>query len=204
MTTEATIATSVDADDETLSEAVLASPNTNNTFDVYHREYFDSATGKGPSDKATAKHWWKYRRNQPNENSATIIDTPDGEHMLWEIEDTRTNLRKFVKDELFHMFIKKMKEHNQVVPRTLQYPRLPKDIMKILSTYDNTPENQRLVYMIFHQFHRTRTWLAKTIDAFFQNNNMRLLSNVRVENKKLYNESRGGFGTVEFFPSTLI
>jgi hypothetical protein len=67
-------------------------------YDVYHREYFDLETGKGPADPMTAENWWKYRRNRPKEIDSTIIDTPDGSHMLWEIEDTQGKLRKFIKE----------------------------------------------------------------------------------------------------------
>jgi hypothetical protein len=49
---------------------------------------------------------------------------------------------------------------------------LTKDINTALSTLQNTPENQRLIYNVFFKFHKDRRWMAQTIDKWMHSRKM--------------------------------
>jgi hypothetical protein len=80
------------------------------------------------------------------------------------------------------------------MPLDNQQPQFGNDVKKIITHWENNIINQRLVYQIFHQFHKPRQWLSATIDQYLATNNMFLLPPPKAG--KTYVDVRGGFGTV--------
>lgn len=161
----------------------------------YPMNYFNTTTGKGPVDDKDAEAWWPYRHARPINGGFDI--PPNGPNMMAEVLVVRDDLRHFVASELLHGFCENCKFHNVRMPGTNQFPMLQKDLKQIIKSWSsNTHIFQRLIYMIFHQFHKDRKWLSHVVDKFLASNNMFLIPYTAIGTKKVYADYRGGFGVV--------
>ena len=78
-----------------------------------------------------------------------------------------SDLRHHVSTELLYGITACCRTLNITMPSNNQYPILHKDMMEIISVWTaNTQLYQRLIYMIFHQFHKSRKWLSTVVDKF--------------------------------------
>lgn len=162
----------------------------------YPFDYFDCETGKAPSTAAEAEKFWPYRHHRPLTLEPGEFDIPpDGEKMLREMTLVREGLRDFVADELVYGILDGFNELQITTPHDNQLPQFGPDIRRIIATWSNTKENQRLVYTLFHHFHRERMWLCATVDKYLYNWNMFLYPEVVTKKKKKF-DTRGGWGTV--------
>ena len=122
-------------------------------------------------------------------------EEPDGNAMLKEIANIRSKLRIYVASEYFQMIRERAKQFGLINEATGENAVLTKDIKTALSTLQNTPENQRLVYDIFFDFHRDRSWISNTIDKWMVSRKMKLKPPENI-GKKIYRDNRGGFTAV--------
>lgn len=143
-------------------------------FLEYPRKFFHLRTGSGPKNATEAVKWWSSREKRPKPGTMIDDEEPDGVAMLQEISNIRTKLRIFVSTEYFQMIRERAKHFGLINEFTGENAVLTKDLKKALSTLENTPENHRLVYNIFFEFHKSRSWMAKTIDKWFISRKMKL------------------------------
>jgi hypothetical protein len=163
----------------------------------YPHHYFDIVTGKGPANVKEAEMWWQYRHDRPNNPNEMFDIPPDGRKMMDEICTVRDELRHHVSSELLQGFIDNCIALNITMPSNNQSPKLHKDLKQIIATWSsNVNLYQRLIYIIFHKFHKERNWLSTVVDKFLKANNMYLLPYTATEKKKVYTNDRGGFGVV--------
>ena len=142
----------------------------------YPKNFFNINTGKGPKDEFEAAKFWQYRKARPASNYDMYNIPPSGMEMLLEMNSIRTDLRAFVSTELLYGIITCCKILNITMPSNNQSPLLHKDMMEIISVWSpNTTMYQRLIYMIFHQFHKSRKWLSTVVDKFLHENNMYII-----------------------------
>ena len=77
-------------------------------------------------------------------------------------------------------------------------PVFPFNFKGIIKRLNNNPQNQAMVYDVFHKFNRDRFWMANAIDKWFQCEKMVLESDIRTHKQnrkceKFYASDRGGF-----------
>jgi hypothetical protein len=88
------------------------------------------------------------------------------------------------------------REHNLTIPGTSINPVTGSDIQSVLCKLTRTAgslEAEQIVYMLCHEFHRDREWLAQTIDSWCIENKMIILGS---SGKTKHKSDRGGFGAV--------
>ena len=161
----------------------------------YPRKFFNVKSGSGPKDKDDAVKWWPSRAKRPKQG--TMIDDvePNGDAMLAEVLDLRSKLRIFVSTEYFQMIRQRAKLFGLVNESTGENAILTKDLKRALSTLQNTPENHKLVYHVFYEFHKDRDWSAETIDKWLLSKRMKLQPKENNGDRD-YIMSRGGFTAV--------
>jgi hypothetical protein len=168
--------------------------NNTNDFRLYPRNFFNEETGAGAKNAQEALCWWPWRYDRPKPNMMDN-EVPDGNMMLKEISDIRSNLRFYVGKEYFKMVKARAKKFGLINEATGEHAVLTKDLKAAISTLQNTPENNELVYKIFNDFHKDRDWMANCIDRWMYESKMNLEPQVN-EGKKLYPTNRGGFSAV--------
>ena len=122
-------------------------------------------------------------------------EEPDGAAMLKEIQNIRSKLRIFIGTEYFQVIRERAKRFGLINEATGENAVLTKDLKRALSSLENTPENQLLVYNIFFEFHKDRSWMANAIDKWMISRKMKLQP-LENDGKKVYNDNRGGFTAV--------
>ena len=187
--------------------SVSRSEESNNTTRVddkdfleYPRDFFHPVSGASPKDEAAAALLWPYQKERPAKGVAET-ETADGAHMMEEIEEIRSSLRNYIMEAYMEGVREAAKKNKLTTPETNVTPVTPKDMNKILNSLPCTPENGKLVYLVFHEFHRDRNWLSHAVDLWFIDQKMKLLPAVvhHEEGKKptkAYRSDRGGFGVV--------
>jgi hypothetical protein len=163
----------------------------------YPKHFFNERTGKGPKDEFAAEQFWPYRKDRPSNDFDMYTIPPDGRKMLLEMNSIRNDLRHHVSTELLYNMILSCKELNITIPSTNQFPLLHKDMMEIISYWTASATlYQRLLYIIFHKFHKEQGWLSSVVDSFLLLNNMFIIYQPPQPGKKKVTDNRGGFGTV--------
>lgn len=174
----------------------------------YPRDYFDPTTGAIPSSPEQAAFLWPYRKRRPRRG---VVDneTADGVKMKKEMETVRKSLRSYVNLSYMEGVREQASYHNLFTPDTRQIVVTSRDMKHAITRLECNEQNARLVYEVFHQFHRKRQWLADVVDAWFAKEKMELIApavvpvvdttETTVEQRKRPREhscDRGGFGTV--------
>jgi hypothetical protein len=143
-------------------------------FLEYPRKFFHLRTGSGPKNATEAMKWWSSREKRPKPGNMIDDEPPDGLEMLREIATLRAKLRIYIGTEYFQVIRERAKRFGLINEQTGENAVLTKDLKKALSTLENTPENHQLVYNIFFEFHKSRSWMAKTLDKWFISRKMKL------------------------------
>jgi hypothetical protein len=163
----------------------------------YPRLFFNKV-GKLPSEEE-AKLLWNFRKNRPSTNAVETA-VPDGEAMQIEMKAMRDRLRKFIAEEVW-LGMKEAAQSQKVVrPSDRGAIVLEKDLVQVLESLTDPEENKNdhVVFMICHEFHRSRSWLANKVDKWLLQEGMVLLddSNRTGTTKKASTTCRGGFGAI--------
>jgi hypothetical protein len=165
----------------------------------YPRNFFHPISGKSPSSAMEASLLWSFRKNRPKKGCIEK-ELPNGELMLYEVQEIRKSLREYVQDAYLQEVRQKAKDEGLLINSLNIAPVIERDIKNAVSMLENTEENQHRIYKIFHQFHRTRTWQSNVVDLWMDRENMCLLDESSDSEdspkKKKYHEERGGFGIV--------
>ena len=164
----------------------------------YPRYYFNQNTGANPKTIEDAALLWRWRKNRPKGNSVET-EPPNGLAMLNEINEMRAKLRAFTKVEYINFVRQRAREFGLWDNATNNNVVLTNDIKAVLTTLENAPANNRLFYDVFFAFHKDRKWLSSVVDKFFIQENMKLTPAEKIDDDKLYHESRGGFSIVARF-----
>ena len=168
----------------------------------YPRNFFDRATGALPKDEEAASCLWAYRKDRPNNGSGNAdMVSADGGAMLNEMKDIRGSLRSFVMDEFLADMHQIARCSGTQIQSNAEVPVTPSDFKKILRWLINSRRNQKMVYDVFHKFHRDRFWMANAVDKWFKREKMMLEGEVRIQKEngkcaKFFATYRGGFTAV--------
>lgn len=179
----------------------------------YPRDFFHRKSGTGPKTDTEALRWWPYRRDRPRRGTIDHA-VPNGHTIRTEVEDIRRSLRNFISEEYINEVRQRARDNNLVLRATNDAPLTPNDIKRSIVHLENNVDNQLLIYRVFHEFHKSRSWLSSSIDKWLAKNKMRLLPDleesvvevdgdaegedevVSPKTKKKYSDDRGGFGAV--------
>jgi hypothetical protein len=149
-------------------------------------------------DEEQAKLLWNFRKNRP---SANVIDAPqDGKAMLKEMTEMRVRLRKYIAEEVWLGMKEAARSLEVVRPTDRSQVVTEKDLVKVLQSLTDPEENnnERTVFMICHEFHHSRLWLASKVDEWLLQEGMLLLEDTIVTDKttRASTVCRGGFGAI--------
>ena len=125
----------------------------------------------------------------------------DGGVMLNEMKDIRESLRRFVMDEFLADMRQMARCSEMQIQSNAEVPVTPSDFKKILRWLINNPRNQKMVYDVFHKFHRDRFWIADAADKWFEREKMMLEGEVQIQKEngkcaKFFATDRGGFTAI--------
>ena len=168
----------------------------------YPRNFFDRITGALPKDEEAASCLWAYRKGRQNNGSGNAdMVSADGRAMLNEMKDIRESLRRFVMDEFLADMRQMARRLEMQIQSNAEVPVTPSDFKKILRWLINNPRNQKMVYDVFHKFHRDRFWIADAVDKWFEGEKMMLEGEVRIQKEngkcaKIFVTDRGGFTAI--------
>ena len=168
----------------------------------YPRKFFDRISGALPKDEEADSCLWAYRKCRPNNGSGNAdIVSVDSAAMLNEMKKIRESLRRFVKDEFLADLRQMASRLGMQIQSNAEVPVTPSDFKKILRWLINNPRNQKMVYDVFHKFHRDRFWIADAVDKWFEHEKMMLEGEVRIQKEngkcaKFVATDRGGFTAV--------
>ena len=199
---------SIDCSNET---ETAISQRTNNTASVsqppsirvlpYPRNFFHPTKGT-VHDNVLIYHAW--RKARPNQGEIDT-ETPDPEALKREAEAIRVNLRRFTKKTYYGAVAELIKGRDDFtmtgVNGTSVKPVNEADFRETLATLTQTPQNEEMVFTIFHHQFRPRSFTAETVDRFMEKNHMTLLPHPFEENtdengkrRRYSGRDRGGFG----------
>ena len=159
-------------------------------FLVFPRTYFEPKTGAGPKNVTDALRWWEWRESRRN---GLDNEDPCGKKMMKEVASLRASLRSFIGNQYLIVLKERCSTFGLMNETTGNHAVLQKDINAALSTLENTPENNELVFNIFFKFHKDRKWMARTIDKWMLSRKMVLQPQVKKQGVKLFRLNRGGF-----------
>ena len=174
-------------------------PSTSATL-TYPHDFLDLRTGQGPKDHDEAAKLWQYRKARPA--SGTVdMDQPDGALMMREVKAMRERLKNHIETAFFDGARGMAVNWNLKMPGMNRFPVTKKDFnnaIGALQRVKGSQENERIVYMVCHHFHRQRTWLTNAVDAWCRDENIKIeyptlpkvVDGVRKRQSK---GSRGGF-----------
>ena len=183
------------------SVAHQSSPSSVTTLLSYPHDFFNTTTGAGPKDTATAAALWQYRKHRPPIGTVDL-EPADGMKMLKEIRSMRHRLKSHIENTFLEDARKMAEVWNLKVPSTNRTPHTPKDFVKALvglKRVEGSLESERIVYMVCHHFHHQREWLCNAVDAWCLEEKIKIeyttgpteAGGVR---KRVSPTSRGGFG----------
>ena len=166
----------------------------------YPRNFFHQETGAGPNTPEEAKLLWMYRKNRRQDGLADTEEA-NGEAMITEIKKIRESLRAHILETYNEGIGQRARELNILIPGKASHPVTTLDFRNILNELECTPDNQRLVFELVHQFHKDRHWLANAIDKWFLKEGMCLMPQqkakfVNGKRTRLCPTDRGGFSAV--------
>ena len=161
---------------------------TPDDFLVFPRTYFEPQTGAGPKDSTDALHWWEWRESRRN---GLDNEVPCGKKMMKEIASLRASLRSYIGKEYLIVLKERCSTFGLMNESTGNHAVLQKDINAALSTLENTPENNELVFNIFLKFHKDRKWMAQTIDKWMLSRQMILQQQVKRQGRKIFRQQIG-------------
>ena len=148
----------------------------------YPRNSFDRIAGALPKDEEAASCLWAYRKCRPNNGSGNAdMVSADSAAMLNEMKEIRENLRRFIMDECLADMRQMASRSGMHIQPNAEVPVTPSDFKKILQWLINNPRNQKMVYDVFHKFHRDRFWIAYAVDKWFEREKMMLEGEVRIQ-----------------------
>ena len=167
----------------------------------YPRNFFNPTNGAGPTTEEQACRLWMYRKARRTDGLADTDTLPDGKLMLQEIQEIRDSLRAHIKKTYEDSIRTRAKEMDVRMPGKASFPHTIQDFRKILNELTSTPDNERMVFELVHQFHKDRHWLAAAIDQWFDNEGMVLLPQqkpkfVNGKRTRTCPTDRGGFSAV--------
>lgn len=169
-----------------------------NTF-IYPRAYFDINTGKGPQTPEDAMFWWPHRKKRPA--TADCIDTEpfNGDAMINEVKEVRHRLRQYTEEKYLDCVRELAYKHNVTLADTNGRAIMKMDMRNAIVLLPNNPESHRIVFEVFHEFHRDRSWSSTVIDEWLEINNAILAPRPpeeELEDKRFHTNQRGGFSVV--------
>ena len=100
---------------------------------------------------------------------------PDGQAMLREIQEIRDSLHIFVINQYLKGLREKTRQKNTQINSKNTLPISVTDFKQILHKLQLTPENQILVFEVFHSFHCDHSWLSRMIDMWLESEKMSLM-----------------------------
>ena len=127
---------------------------------------------------------------------------PDGQAMLREIQEIRDSLCMFVITQYLIGLREKARQKNMWINSNNALPISVTDFKQILHKLQLTPENQILVFEVFHSFHHDCSWLCHVIDMWLESEKMCLMEqDTKVTSrdgkaKQIYGSDRGGLTPV--------
>ena len=155
-----------------------------------------------PKDEEAASCLWAYRKGRPNNGSGNAdMVSVDGAAMLNEMKEIRESLRRFVMDEFLADMRQMASRSGMQIQSNAEVPVTPSDFKNILQWLINNPRNQKMVYDVFHKFHRDRFWIADVVDKWFEREKMMLEGEVWIQKEngkcaKFFATDCGGFTAV--------
>ena len=170
-------------------------------FFVYPRNFFHPTTGANPLTAMDAACLWPYCRDRPNFG---VVDTmpPDGQVMMREIQEIRDSLCMLVVNQYLIGLREKARQKNMWINSNNALSISVTDFKQILPKLQLTPENQTLVFEVFHSLNHDCSWLSHMIDMWLESEKMRLMEwDTKVASqdgkaKRIYGSDRGGFTPV--------
>ena len=151
-------------------------------FLSYPRNFFDRITGALPKDEEAASCLWAYRKGRQNNGSGNAdMVSVDGGTMLNEMEDIRESLRRFIMDEFLVDMHQMARCSEMQIQSNAEVLVTPSDFKRILRWLINNPKYQKMVYDVFHKFHRDRFWIADVVDKWFKREKMMLEGEVWIQ-----------------------
>ena len=182
--------------------AAAAVDHDTSGFLEYPRDFFDEKCGANPATNDDAAKLWAFRLNRPPKGGVDH-ELPNGEGMMREVKIMRQNLRGYISNCYLDDIRISARKNGMMLPTTNTHPITIMDFKTIITQLPNTPENNKMVWDVFHKPFRDRLWLANHVDQWFFKNRMILMNPPAREHKedgektsKFYTSDRGGFGAV--------
>ena len=169
-----------------------ASINNNPLKPLLYPFCFLDASGQAPKNEEYAKHFWKYRKSRPSNETEVDMVPADGKIMLNEMVSIRNSLIAKTKGSVIAEIIKVCDCKNLKKPSDQQRIVTIADIKEFLHSLEINHQNELLVFQILFDWSRDRMWCTKVVDGWFAEENMELLPDTR--NAKCYKNARGGWG----------
>lgn len=185
---------------ETSSHQATLSSNNSNVLDelvlVYPENFFSLDNGNVPVNEEEASKFWSFRVARPLDGKETA-PIPDGSKMLLEMNNIRNSLLLATDKAVLSMIKDEAKLHGLKMIHDNQSVITDRDLFSVLSEMKQTPENERLVYTVYHNWGK-KEWIAKVVDDWLNNNKMRLEKRYEINRlcnrqRKRSKHYRGGF-----------
>jgi hypothetical protein len=166
----------------------------------YPRDFFECTSGASPKTAADAEWLWPFRQDRKKKGEIET-EKANGTLMLKEVATLRESLRNYVLQSHLACTRALATAHKLVIPGTTIHPVTEVEIQRALCELKRTAgslEAEQIVYMVCHEFHRDREWLALTVDKWCIANKIKILPSVNdpSSGKIKHKSDRGGFGAV--------
>jgi len=173
-------------------------------------DFLHPTSGAGPKNAEEASFLWKHRKNRPAAACDVDREPPDGARMMREVKDMQENLKGHVTRSFLVDARSMAASWGLQMPGTGMTPPTMKDFglaLGALKLEDGSLDKETPVHMVCHHFHHQRQWLSDTVDAWLEQEKMRVLmpEDVGGEKTKLVDgrvaparispHGRGGFGS---------
>ena len=101
--------------------------------------------------------------------------SPDGQAMLREYQEGRDSLCMFVINQYLIGLREKARQKNMLINSNNALPISVTNFKQILHKLQMTPDNQIMVFEVFHSFHHDHSWLSHMTDMWLEIGKMCLM-----------------------------
>lgn len=171
----------------------------------YPKDFFTPSSGTSPKNEEEARKLWPFRKARPQPGLVDVCPPNGGEIMLRECADIRASLHKFVIQSFIKGARTEAEKWKVRLPSTNDRAVSERDLIAALGNLrlvEGSRDSELKAYMVGYHFNRQRSWLARVVDEWCLQSNIRIMlparnpSTTSAEKKRQHQTDRGGFAAV--------